>query len=250
MRMTVTPGGAGKSSHAGTTTRSRSIHDGPAWARQVSVTEGSSSMTLPAPSGRERLGGARDRGRVVAEGGPQLDHVVRQPACAASLLDGRHSERPQRVGGQLGFAGRHGEHEPQHGACLADPGPALPVGGPRAYGASASRRGASRFVSHVQQDRRRAHERAPGRHVDVARRRGSGAQGRGRVIRAARWRQGGRRVQGRGHDRPRRHRDPLRRARPDGPEGTRTSRDPGRRRVPGRHHEPRGAPGRWRSQPW
>ena len=61
IRTTVIPSGASNGSHAGTTTRSRSIHDGWAWLRHVSATDGSISTNRH----RHRFGNA-SASRVIA----------------------------------------------------------------------------------------------------------------------------------------------------------------------------------------
>ena len=121
------PGGSSNGSHAGTTTRSFSIHEAWAWARHVSVTDGSSSMTVPPPAGRERpRPHCGDRVRVVAERGPQLDQVVLRARSRRPAPRWRRPRAPtgRRHASSASLAGTV-TTSPSTAECLADPAQAL-----------------------------------------------------------------------------------------------------------------------------
>ena len=118
MSTRVTVGGVVTSSHAGTITRLRSTHDGTAWARQLSVTAGSTSTVRH----RQRAGNPSAALVMISTSLPSAvqsstnrsSSAVAAPGSVARSSIARDAERPQRVAGQFDLVGGHGDDEREH----------------------------------------------------------------------------------------------------------------------------------------
>ena len=127
MRTTVVPGGSSNGSHAGTTTRSFSIHEAWAWARHVSVTDGSSSMTFH----RQRAGNPSAARATAGASSPSEVHSSTRsssvplvpPRSSMAATPSAHSASDASSASLAGTVST----SPSTAECLADPAQALPV---------------------------------------------------------------------------------------------------------------------------